>query len=462
MSAPSEDDYVQNALSDELARLTPDTRFTVIELGAGGATVIRVYRDRNGTPQAEEPRLSASARADPDAFYREVSPAFIARTSASLPDELRDLLRGSGGVRVYDCQSSLKDHIRAAIRDSPLVLGYELAVLKRVPDGRSGAGNLYVAGQQLFPPGASRGQQTPIRVRIEPTGGDGTVFAVVTREPRPDVPPNSRRLQPVQVQSAVVDPGSYELRAVLTRPGRVQLEGLPAPLEGCARPWDDLQRLVPQRLVTPGRVHLVCLLEVCGGDQKLQPRIDRLEELIRVAATGARQLLVSVVAYGPHAVAWAVDDEPIDIRAWAVPSAVALEALDGLTGRKEDEREYCRAAQLECALQAVGRRLSPRDGQPVLVTAGGRSAHPSGMDTRTQIIPCPDRVSWHAELNRLRGIPVRAFGALRDQEWRGDIWPELGRDATATVDAAVDMGSFAAALGLREAAQVVPFPFIDA
>lgn len=464
MNSLSGDDYVHNALSDELARLTASNRFTVAEFGDHGATVLRVYRDRNGTPQAEEPRLSASVMDDPDAFYREVAPAFIARTAPRLPDELSHLLPGPGGVPVCDCLTPLKEHVREAMRDSPLALGYELAVLKRVPPGRSGAGRIYISGQQLFPPGVSRGHQVSVRVRVEPTDRDGTVFAVVTREPRPDVPPNSRELQPVQLLSAVVAPGSYELRAVLARPGRVQFEGLPASatLGRSARSWDDLKRLVPEQIRTSRPAHLVCLVEVCGGDQRLQPRIDRLEQLITAAESSTRPLVVSVVAYGAHAVAWAVDDEPIDVRAWAAPSAQAITELRGLIGRKEDEREYYRAAQLECALQEVARRLSDKDGQPVLVTAGGRPAHPSAMDTRSQIIPCPGRVSASTQLNRLRRVPVKAYGALRDQGWRGDIWQSLGREAAATVDDAVDMGDFAAALGLREAAQIVPFPFIDA
>src|ERR1700743_1861796 len=85
------EDEVHDALSDELARITGAARFTVVELGAAGATIWRVYRDENGTPRAEQPRVRASSLQHPDAFYREVDPAFIVRTAADLPDDLLGL-----------------------------------------------------------------------------------------------------------------------------------------------------------------------------------------------------------------------------------------------------------------------------------------------------------------------------------------------------------------------------------
>jgi hypothetical protein len=454
------EDEVHDALSDELARLAGNARFTVAEFGTIGATIWRVYRDENGTPRAEQPRMRASALKDPDAFYREIDPAFIVRTSASLPDDLLGLLPGARGVPVYECRTPLEDQVREAIRDSPLVLGYELAVLKQVPEGRPDAGRLVLTGHQLFPPGVTQGHRAVVRVRCEPTDSDGTVFAVVTRERRPDLPPNAQALRPVHIQSALVPADTYEVTAVLTRPGRVLLQGLPAPLGKFAGNWDDLRNQVPDRLAVPEPVHLVCLVEVSGGDDRLELRIDRLSQLIDEADKGAGQLSVSVLAYGPHSVAWSVDEQPVSVPAWAAPSPRAEPALRGLTGRKADEREYRRAAQLECALDTVARHLADRDGRPVIVVAGGRPPHPHAMDTRTTIIPCPDRVNWKWQLDRIGALGA-TFGALRDHDARGDVWRALGRDAMATVDDPVDMQDFAMRLGLREVAQTVPFPFVD-
>jgi len=454
------EDEVRDALSDELARLTGNARFAVAEFGMIGLTIWRVYRDENGTPRAEQPRVGASALKDPDAFYREVDPAFVVRTAATLPDELLRLLPGARGVPVYECRTPLEEQVREAIRDSPLVLGYELAVLKQVPPGRQDAGRLVLSGHQLFPPGVTQGHRAAVRVRCEPTDGDGTVFAVVTRDRRPDVPPSAQALRPVHIQTALVPADTYEVTAVLARPGRVLLQGLPAPLGKFTGSWDSLKDQVPDRLGSAEPVHLVCLVEVSGGDDRLEFRIDRLSQLIDEAEKGAGRLSVSVLAYGPHSVAWSVDEQPVAVRAWAAPAARADRELRALSGRAVEAREYRRAAQLECALELVGRHLSDRDGRPVIVTAGGRPPHPHAMDTRTTIIPCPDRVNWKWQHDKIRTLGA-SFGALRDAGARGDIWRSLGADVTATVDDPVDMQDFATRLGLREAAQTVPFPFVD-
>jgi hypothetical protein len=454
------EDEVRDALSDELARLAGHARFTVAEFGAIGPTIWRVYRDENGTPRAEQPRVRASALRDPDAFYREVDPAFVVRTADSLPDDLLPLLPGGRGVPVYECQTPLEDQVREAIRDSPLVLGYELAVLRQVPAGRPDAGRLVLAGHQLFPPGVTQGHQSAVQVRCEPTDGDGTVFAVVTRDRRPDLPPNAQPLRPVHIQTARVPPDTYEVTAVLARPGRVLLYGLPAPLSKFNGSWDSLRDQVPDRLTSAEPIHLVCLVEVSGGEDRLDLRIDRLSQLIDEAEKGAGRLTVSVLAYGPHSVAWSVDEQPVAVLAWAAPGARAEQELRALSGRAPEEREYRRAAQLECALETVAGHLSERDGRPVIVTAGGRPPHPHAMDTRTTIIPCPDRVNWKWQHDRIRSLGA-SFGALRDAGARGEAWQSLGADITATVDDPVDMQEFATCLGLREAAQTVPFPFVD-
>ena len=454
------EDEVRDALSDELARLTGNARFAVAEFGTIGPTIWRVYRDENGTPRAEQPRVRTSALQDPDAFYREVDPAFVVRTAANLPDDLLGLLPGARGVPVYECRTPLEDQVREAIRDSPLVLGYELAVLRQVPAGRTDAGRLVLAGHQFFPPGVTQGHRTVLRVRCEPTDGDGTIFAVVTRDRRPDVPPNAQALRPVHLQSALVPADTYEVTAVLARPGRVLLHGLPAPLSKFSGSWDSLRNQVPDRLASAEPVHLVCLVEVSGGEDRLELRIDRLSQLIDEAEKGAGRRCVSVVTYGPHSVAWSVDEQPVAVRAWATPGGRAEQELRALSGRAAQDREYRRAAQLECALETVARHLSEGDGRPVIVAAGGRPPHPHAMDTRTTIIPCPDRVNWKWQHDRIRSLGA-SFGALRDADARGEAWRSLGADVTATVDDPVDMQDFATRLGLREAAQTVPFPFVD-
>jgi hypothetical protein len=470
------DDEVHEALCDELGRLSGSATFTVAEFAVGTASIFEISRDEHGTPAAvrwkyscEDGALRAKQEdrwsqvlADPERFYRCVAPRFIVRAPQPLPSGLSDLLSGPRPeVPVYICQASLLELLRAAVLESPLALGYELAVLRRVPAGRSGASRVVLTGLPLFSPGETQGCQVSIRVTCEPTDAEGTAFAVVTREPRPDLPRPAQPLRPLQIQAAVVPPGSYTLTAVLVRPGQVRFQGLPAPLGPPVRSWAELGRLVPGQLAEPLPVHLVCLIELCGGDDRLKQRIYRLEELITKAQTDARQLRVSVVAYGAHGVAWKVEDQPPEIRAWAASGPKAINALRGLVSRPPDEREYQRAAQLECALKLVRERLAAADGRPVIVTAGGRPAHPPGLDTSTLIIPCPHWVDGAWELGRLLGLPGITLGALCDPKCRGGLWDQLGQHAVATVDDAVDMESFAAGLGLLAAAQTVPFPLVE-
>jgi hypothetical protein len=469
------DSEAREVLSDELGRLFGNAAFTGAEFAADGVTIFEISRDLHGTPTAlswkyayedgalrvgEHDRWSEDM-ADPERFYRRVAPKFIVRTQHPLPGRLNDLLADAGQVPVYRCLKSLRDLLRTAVIESPLVLGYELAVLKRVATGRTGAGQIALTGQPLFWQGDARGSRVGVRVIVEPTDDDGTVFAVVTREPRPDLPRLAQELRPLQIQAADLPPGSYDLAAVLSRPGLVQFEGLPVSLRASSRSWDELKRLVPGQLPRPVPAHLVCLIEVCGGEDQLQQRTWRLEELITTAQDGTVPLRVSVIAYGAHGVAWRVEDRPPEVRAWAVSGDEAIKALRGLAGRRVDKREYQRAAQLECALKLLREHLSARDGRPVIVTAGGRPAHPPGLDTGTQIIPCPDWVDGMSELGRLAALPGITLGAIRDPRCRGEIWERLGQDAMATVNDAVDMDSFVGGLGLRVDALTVPFPVIE-
>jgi hypothetical protein len=473
------DQEVQDALSGELERLTGNAAFTVAEFASDTVTIFQVSRDEHGTPTAvtwryrsddgarivaeHEPDPWSVTTADPEQFYRRAAPKFIVCSREPLPSGLRHLLPNPPEVPIYECVPPLRELLRAAMKDSPLVLGYELAVLKRGSVGHPGAERPVLNGYPLFSPGDTRGSQITVRVHVEPTDGAGTTLAVVTREPRPDLPRQARRMRPLQVQAAVVPAGRYLLTAVLTRPGQVRFQGEPQlpPLGDSSRSWDELERLLPGQLTAQAAVHLVCLTERCGSDDRLQQRIDRLEELVTEAQTDARPLRVSVVAYGAHGVAWKVDDRPPEIRAWAAPGDEAIKALRGLASRRVDNREYQGAAQLECALKLLRERLIAADGRPVIVTAGGRPAHPPGLDTSRQLIPCPDLVDGKSELDWLLRLPGITFGALRDPKCRGGIWERLGRDAVATVDDAVDMESFAAHLGLRVAVQTVPFPVIE-
>ena len=463
------DESALDALSDELAQLANGASYTVAEFTVKGVTVWTVSRDDRGTP--ERPRYTELAdvpETDPVAlsdFYSEsLAPllgdrlALVARSGAGYPAGLLALLLDEHRVPVYECQTALRERVRSAITVSPLRVGYELVVLRQEQDRR-----LAMHLRQLFPQDAFSGYSTSFAVRCAPTNEDGTVFAVMIRDQVTGATPASPRLRPIEIQSAKVPPGDYDVSVQLVRPGRVAFHGLPVRLAPEARPWREIVQAVPERLPSPHAAHLVCLLEI-GGAEHLVHRIERIEELIAAAEATGLQLKVSLVTYGPHSVERNVPEEPVTVLAWATRSDLAVRKLNALKGRAAPANEYPRAAQLECALRAVAGMLVSKnpgkDGAPVVVTAGARPPHPDRVDIHTDIIPCRDRVSWQKTIRTLcDAFPGIKFGALCDTDTVGNIWSFLGRDAIEEVEV-VDVPAFAEKLGLRDRVRAVPFPLI--
>lgn len=132
----------------------------------------------------------------------------------------------------------------------------------------------------------------------------------------------------------MVAPGTYWVTALLSRPGRVRFDGLPAVMSSEQRPLAELLRQVPEELRVLVPVHLACLIEVSGGRARVRRRIDRLEQLIAVADAGTRELSVSVISYGPHAIERGVPDEPATVLARAITADRAIRVLRGLVGRQ--------------------------------------------------------------------------------------------------------------------------------
>ena len=468
----ADDDHIadsgelRDVLDAAIAGLGDGDEVKVATFGDNGIAVWGVARDENGTPQAQQTVLATAFVAAPEVFYEERlapslgdSPLLVV---CGAPDQSHAavfrLLRAARGARAFGYQAPFADLLREAIGNSRLTRWYDLVVLNEEPGGK-----LQTSRLPLFQPGAVSGGRTePFHVRCAPTDNRGTVFAVVAHGPSAE-PFLTSRLHPVQVQSAVVAPGTYWVTALLSRPGRVRFDGLPALLSAEQRPLAELLRQLPEQLRVLEPVHLACLIEVSGGDARLRRRIDRLEQLIAAADAGTRELSVSVISYGPHAVERGVPDEPATLLARATTAERAIRVLRGLMGRRVPAHEYERAAQTECALDELSRLLSARngrDGRPVVVTAGGRPPHPPRVDIQSEIIPCPRRVDWNTMIARLQKVPAIRFGALYDPNAIGVIWRGLGRDAIATVDR-VDIPGFARQLGLVKRTQGAPFPLLQ-
>jgi hypothetical protein len=335
--------------------------------------------------------------------------------------------------------------IRAAIAASPLARMHELVVIRQ-----SRSGKLRLGLHGLFPADARRGDKKPVSIRVEPGGEHGTVFAVLATEA-------GRPPEIVSVRSLVLTPGPYQLTARLLGPGEITFDGLADDLKDEPRSWDELVGAVPGELPRLEPVHLICALEVSDG--QFEERRSRVEQLVSsVAGRGNDRLAVSVICYGAHEVRRGEPDHEPVVLAWEKSSDEAVAALGRARRWHPRPEAYDRAAQLECVLDYLARKLAGSRGRPVLVCVGSRPPFPPRVDMRTGIIPCRRRADWTRSLRQLGQLPGMVFGAIHDRDPQG-IWELLGQDAFANGEAA-DLDEFAAALGLLlPGGQAVPFPF---
>jgi hypothetical protein len=330
---------------------------------------------------------------------------------------------------------------------------YELVLLKR---GRSG--RLELTAEQLFEPGAKRHDTQTLRVYCEPSGPAGTTFAVAARD----------RLSIsglVTMASAKVPPGPYTLTATLRRPGSVTFHGLPVSLQADTRSWADVRGTVPERVADFGPMHLIVAVEACGPQQQVDAHLDRVGQLVRNVATGAESpVRFSLLAYGAHPHDPKLDDDPVDVVAWAVGDQAVLARLPLVTERARARPDrYTRAANIECMLEKVASLLQGDNAaRPVLVTVGSRRAFPAWGDRTTEILPCPGHKDWRLFLQYLQeDHPQMAFGAICGDSLEAEEWRRLGADASADL-VALDAWQFAADLRLlRPAAEHIPFPMVD-
>ena len=445
-------------LRRELTGLRNGATITLIEFGNDSVTAWQVQRDGSGTPRARHwPPMPAYSADDPQARYEEQlrpladgGSRLLLVLSAPYPPsgELFGVVTSAHpDAPLLACRSPLAEVLRELITGIPLTHWYELVVLRRLRSGR-----LVFDSWQLFPAEADH-RYPPQRFRIwcEPSDEHGTVFAVVAQL--------GGDYSMVSVQSAMLDPGFHEPTAKLLRPGQVAFEGLPVKLRTEHRSWPSLVGAVPATLDRPAPAHLICAIEVSGTKDQLRRRIDRVQQLITRAETTEGQLRVSLISYGAHSFSRKVPDEPPAALTWAGSAKTALAELAKLQKRGTPDGEYPRAAQLECALAEVIRRLDRDDGRPCLVTAGSRPPYPPRVDPRTEIIPCPRRNDWRGALQRLGGIPDMAFGTICDHDAAGPAWTQLGRDASESGDL-VDVRRLAMNLGLSRPLMNVPFPLI--
>lgn len=464
MSEP-ERDLLRKAVARAVAGLAATGRLTLVEVAADGMTIFRIHRDENGTSRGRRWSLPWTDLTTEDGWGDDAREAVLRAAdlaSASdvvfvcaFPDDAKaDLalgwLREARPAPVFAADTPITPLVEEVMASDPLSRSYDLVVMRSDPH----TGRLRLASKQLFPIGTVPGTRTEVSVRCERGDEHGTAFAVVTwqgREPRL-----------LSTRSAPLTPGRYLVTAELVRPGKVRFTGLPE-LTPDPRTWGELVASVPARLPPrTGPAHLVCAVEVCGPETRVEERLSRVRQVVSFLSVELADLLrVSLVAYGAHSFDRSAPEHPVEIVTW---QGTAMQALDGLHGLEERGTitegfpYHPQAAQVEDMLAAVTRRL---DAAPaVLLTVGDRPPHPARTD-RSRILPCPGGHDWLTLVSRIERRPGMAFGAIcdRPQGPAHPAWRHLGASALVSLDA-VDLRELAAALGLAAPAPI-PFPLLD-
>ena len=480
-------------LTREIARLPVGNALTIAEFAAPGVTVWKVRPDSSGIPRVRYWRYDWSSLRSWDALSEgevldrirpedetrivlaRIGPQPTARQANGADPDERDADRGYGiardkypqaaAFRAAVCVDDLLSEATALV-PLPSSLWYELVVVRRRHSGR-----LELTAEQLFLPGATRGDTRPFTIRCAASDEHGTAFAVVARDA-------ALSFELVYMASGRIPPGTYEVTARLLRPGLVRFEGLPATLLPDSRTWLDIRAALPDTLDVIAPPHLIVAVERCGPADVVRARVDRAAQLVDQVRLASGSVTCSLLSYATHSHHRSAPDEPVTVLAWQENKAHLLERhLRSLHERDPAPVLYPRAAQVECMLAEVARRLREPEAasvrrRPVLVTVGNKPAFPHRIDPRTGIIPCPARNDWRAISRGLaddhRGM---AFGVIRDDDNTdgedrsadpaGDIWRRLGADGSASLDA-FDPRRFAIGLGMLSAtAQHVPLPLAN-
>jgi len=472
-------------LTREIARLPTGKALTIAEFSPSRVTVWKVLLDSAGTPRIQRRwhdvhSLRVLGVLDDTELLDRIRPEddggiVLARTGQELTGEAGQnaldadhafeiATNAYPGSWAFRSGAALDDLLAEATARVPLPpsLWYELVLLRRSRSGR-----LEFTAQQLFLPEARRGDTRQFTVRCEPSDDNGTVFAVAARDA-------AFAFQLVSLASAKVPPATYHLTATLLRPSLVRFDGLPVKLRPDPRAWLDVLAGVPERLDVYGPSHLIVAVEACGSAEVFETRIDRADELIadvQDAADGP--VTFSLLTYAAHTHNRMTGDEAVNVVAWAESNPETLaRRLRALRARVPSQVRYPRAAQIECMLAEVARRLQGPDaaaaGRPALVTIGDRPAFPHRIDRVSEILPCPRRHDWRIFLRRLaEDHGGMAFGAVRDgaddpddlyEDPAEEVWRLLGTDMTASLSQ-FDPHAFAVGLGLvPPALQYLPFP----
>jgi hypothetical protein len=481
------------ALRQRISGLRTGEEFSVAEFRRADLVNWRIFWDARGRPSATptsvgypaDPavptgKLHPALRQEFERLSREwvsrllaTSPAIVVVSKADVPRTSSLLAYGAAaracvigtlfdhlaaaGEPAYASRAKVAGLLEAAIAWAPLPTSYELVVLSPHRDG-----TLTLTTEPLFGGGAVPGDRTEIQVQCQGTDGRPPVFAVVSVPegvPRPVDPDAIRARTPLAVRSALpstpyaVRPERVTLRAELGGHGEINL-ALSAgwALRADSRSWRDIMADVSQWIrERQVRDHLICLLEVTGGPERVEYRANALRRFLELIRSGGRPSAVSLVTYGTHSSTRLIDIEPARVR---VRAAEPAEVIGRLRDLDVDHGTLDTNAQLECALaKVVNEELTGEDGRPILVTVA--DSVPRGSIDAT----CQHGRSWRSELAQLRVArgfySIGIFGPRVDEQIRSEL-----TDRAIDIDDSLTPFSRTVQEGLRVLLNGTPLPLV--
>ncbi|WP_157430889.1 hypothetical protein [Actinomadura macra] len=343
--------------------------------------------------------------------------------------------------------------VAAAVDDAVAALPLRATLELVVAEVEPRSGKVLPAGAQLFAAGDEVGTERAVHLRCVHPHDEGTVLAVMTwRDDGPRV-----------LFTGVVrlPAGQHRIRAVLAGAGQVKFIE-PGGVVPDRRSWSELMATLPDRLVPEvTELDVVCVIDLCGGGFESRRRL--ASEFVRLAKRRfprPEQLRVAVIGYGRHDFRLGKERSGVLGGAWLAPAAVALDTLAGLRSVRPDRVP---GAPLEDALHLVAQgvaKIPPRR-RVVTLFFGDRPPHPS-RDDADGLLPCPGRIDWRKQLQRIEQHPGLTSAVVLDSsESLGSAWRRLGRTALLRLDQA-DAGQLAAATHVivPDSGRLV-FPMLD-
>jgi hypothetical protein len=258
----------------------------------------------------------------------------------------------------------------------------------------------------------------------------------------------------------------YRVRAKLEGPGRIRFtepsDVIPEP-----RPWSELMTGLPTRVeVQLGPIDLVCAMELAGERDLVRRRRDlvrKLLETLEAECPEPGRLRVALASCSDHLYEPGREALQVVRTTSLLPTGQALAILGKEPG---SEVHSPKSAPLEDLLHEAAELLACSRAArraPLVLLVAGRPPHPSRLEDNVH--PCPRRLDWRAELQRLSGQHrarcVTVADVIPPRQAQAAVWHQLGPAGLHELDRA-DSRQIGEDLGiLVRDTQRLPIPLAD-